>query len=347
MPRSAAAAPPRSRSPRPSTRRGRAARNALAHGLRSLIPVVPGVESEEEWLAHLHAVIQELAPVGHIETLHANHIALDFWRLKRLARFEILLVTHSDPNARPDDASPAAPAALAAGAAPADDQDEDDEDDDGDEERPAADDEDDDYADWEQIEASMGPHARRLLRCFDLVMFADESQPLDPSDALAVVDAIRGRICAFPLSSFAVPGTSDTPLTEHTAWTGGLVRRTIRAICERFHKDPATEVSTTVDVYRDIAERYSAPPGARSTAPNPLATHPLPPAHLLDRLIRYEAHLRRDLRLWLADLRDLQALRLERTLLSPDSTDSTDSAAPAAPESDETTVSAKRNGSTR
>lgn len=163
MPRSPAAARTRTnaRTPRPSTRRGRAARNALSHGVRSLVPVIPGIESEEDWLAHVAAVFDDLKPVGHIETLCANHIALDFWRLKRLARYEILLVTHSDPNARPtadfgtapvDSASPdsASAATTAAPGNAAGDQYDDPPDDED------AGDEDDD-SDWEEIEASMAP----------------------------------------------------------------------------------------------------------------------------------------------------------------------------------------------
>ena len=92
-------------------------------------------------------------------------------------------------------------------------------------------------------------------------------------------------------------------------------------LCERFDKDPATEISTTVDVYRDIAERYgqgrgTAAAGAPSSSRSPLAEHPLPPAHILDRLMRYEVHLTRDLRLWQADLERWQARRLERELLA-------------------------------
>src|SRR5688572_20561197 len=77
MPPSAPAARTRSKrstrsSPRPTTRRGRAAHNALSHGLRSFLPVIPGVESEEDWLTHLAGVVQECAPVGQLEILRVD-----------------------------------------------------------------------------------------------------------------------------------------------------------------------------------------------------------------------------------------------------------------------------------
>ena len=327
MSRSPSAALTRLASPRPSTRRGRAAHNALAHGLRSLIPVIPGVESEEEWLAHIAGVVQGLAPVGQIEQLMAERIALDFWRLKRVARYETLLVIHSDPDSRPDQANGSSAAAAAADGGDADDGQDDDDD---------SEDIDDD--EWEQIEAQLPEQARDLLHRFDLVMFADETQSIAPADALAVVDAIRGRICAFPLSSFAVPDTKDVPLTDCAAWTAGLVRRTIRAICERFQKDPASEISHTVHFYRQVADRDSQPSSAPPPTISPLARHPLPPAHILDRLLRYEAHLTRDLRLWLSDLERWQARRQDRQRVPFDLLPS---------ESAETPVSAKRNGSSR
>lgn len=326
MPPSSPAAPARPTSPRPSTRRGRAAHNALAHGLRSLVPVIPGVESEEEWLAHIAGVIQELAPVGQIEQLISERIGLDFWRLKRVARYETLLVVHSDPDSVLEPSPPSSG---------------DSHDGNGDgSETVGKDSEELDDDDWEKIDAQLPEQARDLLLRFDIVMFADENEPIAASDALAVVDAVRGRICGFPLSSFAVPDTKDVPLTDYTAWTAGLVRRTIRSMCERFQKDASSEIRHTVHVYRQIADRHSEShlTSAPTPAVSPLARHPLPPANLLDTLLRYEAHLTRDLRLWLSDLERWQARRLDRERIPFDLLPS---------ETAENPVSAKRNGSTR
>ena len=339
MPRSSSAARSRSSRPaRPTTRRGRAAQNALSHGLRSHVPIIPGVESEDDWLAHHAGFVVQYSPVGQLEVLLVDRISFGFWRLLRVARYETLLVTHSDPNARPEpypgeDAS-------------ADDTADGDSDEDVDDEN--------DADEWQKFENERPQQARDLLHQFDAVMYADETQAVDPEDALAVIDAIRGRVCGFPLSSFAVPGTKDSPLTEHTAWTGGLVRRTIRAICERFKKNPASELSTTVDFLREVAERDSLPDGvptgtvrsagtagATGHTLSPLARHPMPPAHILDRLVRYEAHITRDLRQWMADLERVQARRLGRLERQPPPPDAENA------DSAETPISAKRNGSHR
>lgn len=292
------------------------------------MPIIPGVESADDWLLHHKGVLEELAPVGHIEALLSDRVALGFWRLMRVTRYETLLVTYSDPNARSEDA-----AGMSDASGPPD----------GVDSSSGDDDDGDDEDDWEEIEAMMPEHARDVLHRFDVVMLADESVSLDAADALAVVDAVRGRVCGFPLSSFAVPDTDNVPLTECADWTAGLVRRTIRAICERFDKDPAAEISRALDVYRDMAAAGPSPTSSCNTSPasstlNPLVTHPLPPAHILDRLVRYEAHLTRDVRQWLADLERWQARRFARHAQPLDLLTS---------DVPETTVSAKQNGVSR
>ena len=51
-------------------------------------PLIEGVEKLEDWLAHREIVVQELCPVGAIETLYAQRAALYLWRLDRVTRYE-------------------------------------------------------------------------------------------------------------------------------------------------------------------------------------------------------------------------------------------------------------------
>ena len=62
--------------------------NALRHGLTSSAPVIPGVESVEEWEAHREAVLVDRAPVGAVESALAERIAALTWRLRRVERYE-------------------------------------------------------------------------------------------------------------------------------------------------------------------------------------------------------------------------------------------------------------------
>jgi hypothetical protein len=74
----------------PKTDAGRAAvgLNALKHGICSATPVIAGLESEEEWEAHLQGVIASLAPEGHLEAEFSERIAQLLWRLRRVVAYE-------------------------------------------------------------------------------------------------------------------------------------------------------------------------------------------------------------------------------------------------------------------
>ncbi len=74
----------------PKTDRGKAVvrLNAVRHGVLSVSPVIPVLESEEDWQAHRAALLASLAPEGHLEQTLAERAALVLWRLQRLARYE-------------------------------------------------------------------------------------------------------------------------------------------------------------------------------------------------------------------------------------------------------------------
>ncbi|HLC28805.1 MAG TPA: hypothetical protein VJL07_05100 [Dehalococcoidia bacterium] len=81
----------------PGTPRGKAAssHNAVKHGLRSGAPVIPELESFEDWERHRAGTIAGFAPEGYAETDFAERIALLSWRLKRVARYETEMTAHS------------------------------------------------------------------------------------------------------------------------------------------------------------------------------------------------------------------------------------------------------------
>ncbi len=62
--------------------------NALRHGITSSAPVIPGVESAEEWEAHRDGVVAALAPQGAMESMLAERVATLSWRLRRVERYE-------------------------------------------------------------------------------------------------------------------------------------------------------------------------------------------------------------------------------------------------------------------
>lgn len=74
----------------PATENGKAVVrwNATRHGISSPEPVVPGLEKGEDWQEHRDGILDNLAPVGHLEFTLAERVALLSWRLHRVTRYE-------------------------------------------------------------------------------------------------------------------------------------------------------------------------------------------------------------------------------------------------------------------
>ena len=74
----------------PNTAQGKAVVrwNATRHGISSPKPVVPGLEKQDDWESHLEGIMENLSPVGHLEITLAERVALLSWRLHRVTRYE-------------------------------------------------------------------------------------------------------------------------------------------------------------------------------------------------------------------------------------------------------------------
>lgn len=66
-------------------------RNAIKHGIFAKDLIVKselGQENEEEYLELVYELVESLSPQGKLENLLVEKIAIDFWRLRRVIRFE-------------------------------------------------------------------------------------------------------------------------------------------------------------------------------------------------------------------------------------------------------------------
>src|SRR6516162_1661623 len=77
----------RSTGPKTPSGKDRSSRNAVRHGFRSELAVLP-FEQADEWERHRDGVIRSLAPVGTLEEALAFRVALCLWRLQRVAVYE-------------------------------------------------------------------------------------------------------------------------------------------------------------------------------------------------------------------------------------------------------------------
>jgi hypothetical protein len=83
----------RSTGPITSVGKARSSKNALRHGVYSSMPVVAGLEWNEDWETHRVGILKSLAPEGALEEALAERVALCFWRLNRVHRYETAITT--------------------------------------------------------------------------------------------------------------------------------------------------------------------------------------------------------------------------------------------------------------
>jgi hypothetical protein len=81
----------KSRGPKSREGKARSAQNALKHGLRAQKYVVLPEEDAVEFAELEAAMIEELAPVGALQTVLARRVAIAAWRLARADRIEVEL----------------------------------------------------------------------------------------------------------------------------------------------------------------------------------------------------------------------------------------------------------------
>jgi hypothetical protein len=73
--------------------KARSSKNALRHGAYSTLPVVPGLEWSEDWETHRDGIFKSLDPEGALEEALAERVALCFWRLNRVHRYETAITS--------------------------------------------------------------------------------------------------------------------------------------------------------------------------------------------------------------------------------------------------------------
>ena len=72
--------------------KGRASQNAVRHGLRADLAVLP-FEQADAWERHRDGIVRSLVPVGTLEEALALRMALCLWRLQRIAVYEAATAT--------------------------------------------------------------------------------------------------------------------------------------------------------------------------------------------------------------------------------------------------------------
>ncbi len=264
--------------------RKRSALNALKHGLRSSLFVVPGLEREEDWKRHLAAVVESVEPATYLEAVLAQDVALLTWRLGRVARAEREAVSLLQETAEDDWAK---------------------------------------TSHFSSIEGLCEEVARKAQLIRDLEGFADlRAEDLGKGRAEAVLFIMADEVGDLDLTdpaSFALP----PPLTSENLedgsfrdWTLELLHAVAEDVADVAEVTLADLVLQALERARRGRKRAEAALERAEKAVERLQrSRILPNEEDLERFSRYEAHLRRALAKTLGELRAMQAQRGSLTVI--------------------------------
>jgi hypothetical protein len=315
----------KSTGPKTEAGKAKARHNAVSHGMRSLTPVLPN-EKPKEWETHRDGIIESLAPAGRLEEELAERVALCLWRLRRVMAYETGVVANDLANAtdaHQGDEHDAIPLSI----------------------RPR------DYG-LDEARAAIGRNqtdlhgARRALRDFAALREKKEDESIDGSAVVRMLDEIN---CVLPgeeedyfdtddkefVSALGIPASYSDRLDEWGGWTVSKLRQAVALIAAEFKTAPETLLADAernraeglanlqaegVQLQEEVRrrERIAGRKQARK-----VCKALLPDEATMERIMRYEAHLGRQLLQALHTLERLQKARDGQDVPAPAALDVT------------------------
>ncbi len=269
--------------------------NATRHGMRSPAPVVPGIETEEDWERHLVGTLESLSPDGHLETVLAERVALLSWRLHRTTRYETESIALYQEKAEDDLARERRFESHVLG------------------------------PDHPENVRSDLEHARanyRLFKRFHKMPDGKRISALDADTILWDVAEHTDRVAEGEiapedlLEKISIPGVPDgaEAREDFEGWTAGAVRIGIETVARETDEDPAEllEVATSEARRAIIGKEQAAEKVERDLAVMS-RERLLPDVKTIEKVARYETHLSRLLYKAMHELEALQTRRVGGT----------------------------------
>lgn len=275
----------------PTTEEGKAVvrLNALRHGVTAEAAVIPFLESPEDWEAHRQGVLESLTPVGYLETILAERVAMLLWRLGRANRYEREIAAIKQEDLKEDlfkydaENSP------------------------------------DHFQDRMEAARDMVKLLKRLPRMSD-------KTALSKDDALDILEAASSCIEEeVDLDNLGLPGMpDDVDLEEFEGWTVVLLRKALAVIAKEGGKSFNDLLHSTKFTFM-VAEAKAKLKLEQATTKLERARrkHLLPDLEKLEKLSRYEAHLERSLYKSMHEIERLQAVRAGQSVPPPIAVDVT------------------------
>jgi hypothetical protein len=314
----------KSTGPKTAGGKARSSRNALRHGLRSELPVLPG-EDPRGWEEHRAGILRSLAPAGPLETELAGRVALSLWRLRRAAAYEAGVTAvglDEVPEAvrGPGERRPLFPS-----------------------------DEDHDAVRLrttrrelqEKREAVLGWQG--TLSLLQRLPGLPDDDPVDGGDVYGVLQDVNTELPedgADPedpdfLAGLGVPEDDREEAWDWTGWTAALVRRAVEAMAQECGGAPERALTRALrrrehqqaqgqrEVRRLGQEAARLERRLRDQEERLRLRRLLPDAKTLDKVLRYESHVSRQMLQALHTLERLQAARAGEPVPPPAALDVT------------------------
>jgi hypothetical protein len=270
--------------------------NALQHGVLSTKPVLPGFEQEEDWDRHREAVLFSLAPDGAIEELLAERVAMQMWRLGRVARYEAEAAAVSAERAEEDWSREQDPRWKAGSLSP-----------------------------LQKAQASVD-RAKRRVDLLEGVKDLPGEQRLDRSLAGKLVQAAADAAGVNIFQELAGEGGPDVTLPDYpdetelddVPWTAARFLGAVEAIAtgaRRERDDLLAELAA--DAREKVAEEERGRDELSKSLDLFRRERVLPDGRVLEKIGRYEAAAERSLYKALHELQRLQAARQGQAVTPP------------------------------
>ncbi len=265
----------RSTGPKTAAGKGKVSQNSIKHGALSDRPVIPGLESQEEWDRHLAETLADLQPEGRVANWLAQRIASYQWRLRRVARYEAEATAVGLESAERDFAR--------------------------------------EEFGWETVcGLEELPLVKAKKRVEELRASSELLQELPDLPAnQAVPDCTQLVSEALDLAGTTLaPGGLQSYVDTITEWTAELMREMLQAIAQHRTMNPGNLLElmiTRVTAKLEAAQRRYE--DLVRTLDQYRRERAIPDGHVLEKISRYEGHLERGLYKALHEFREFQKQR--------------------------------------
>jgi hypothetical protein len=262
--------------------------NATRHGIRSTVPVVPGVEKKEDWEEHRDGVIESLSPEGHLELVLAERVALLSWRLNRVTRYETETITLSQEKLEDDLADRRRFGSYVL------------------------------EPNHPEDVRSAVQDARRVQRLIKQCPKLPDDKPLSGPDAAGILELVWGQVDEGVEADEvnlpeAIPEWAglEEYISEWDGWTVSLLRECISAIASAAKEDEEGLIEAATERARlNITSVKAAAERIEQELARMSRERLLPDEKTLEKVARYEAHLSR---LFHKALHELEAMQTRRS----------------------------------